>query len=85
MTIKGIRKAVGESRHSNFTRGGRLQISLNLETGELLTAYHVGENLTVYHDPSIVHVVTIDRPITAVELDQMIDATICVVLDEMYN
>ena len=85
MTIKGIRKAVGESRHSNFTCGGRLQISLNLETGELLTAYHVGESWTVYHDASIVHVVTIDRPITMVELDQMIDATICRVLDEMYN
>lgn len=87
MTIKGIRKVVGETRHSHFhfNRGGNLQISLNLDTGELLTAYHVGESWTVYHDPSIVHVATVNRPLTMVELKQMIDDAIQVAFDDMYN
>lgn len=85
MTIKGIRKAVGETRHSNFTCGGRLQISLNLDNGELLTAYHVGENWTVYHDPCIVHVAMVNWSLTMKELKELIDIAVQIAFDDIYN
>lgn len=77
MKIKGIRKAVGETQRRNYTYGGNVQISLNLDTGKVLTAHHiVGGSYMNYDDPHIVHVATVNRPITMEELKRLVRVTL---------
>ena len=76
MTIKGLKKAAGVTRNVSYRRGGRVQISLNLETGELLTDYHVGENWSVYRDHAIKTVCFAYAPMTMKEIESAIDALI---------
>lgn len=83
MTIKGLKKAAGVTRNVNYSRGSRVQISLNLETGEVLTDYHVGENWSEYHDPAIKTVCFAYGPMTMKEIESAIDNLIMTEWEDM--
>lgn len=85
MTIKGLKKAAGVTRNVSYRRGGRVQISFNLETGEVLTDCHVGENWSVYHDPAIKTVCFAYGPMTMKEIESAIDNMISVEWEDLYQ
>ena len=62
ITMKGIRKAAGYTKTIN---NGRVQISYDRESGEVLYSWHYDANSwTQYRDASVIHVVTTRHPMT---------------------
>ena len=68
MKLSGLKKAAGVTRNVSYMRGGRVQISVDRETGEILTDYHIGGNWSVYRDPAIVTVCFAYGPMTMTEI-----------------
>lgn len=72
MKIKGLKKAAGVTQGCSYRMGGRVQISLDTETGRVYTDYHVGQTWSVYRDPAIITVCFADGPMTMVEIAESI-------------
>lgn len=85
MKLHGLKKAAGVTRNSSYRHGGRVQISLDMESGEIYTDYHVGENWSRYRDSGIVTVCFVYHPMTMAEIENAIDEAILTVYNEMYD
>ena len=68
MKLIGLKKAAGVTRNVSYHRGGRVQISVDRSTGEILTAYHVGQNWSCYREHNIVPVCFAYAPMTMTEI-----------------
>ena len=68
MKLIGLKKAAGVTRSVPYTRGGRVQISVDRSTGEILTAYHTGQSWSNYRDSNVVTVIFAYGPMTMTEI-----------------
>lgn len=69
--MTNLKKISGETVNNPY---GYSQISYDRSTGELLEAWHAGNNMTSwteYHDPSIIHICDTSRHMT---MQQLADA-----------
>lgn len=86
LIIKNLRKVAGElqanlSKSNTYYSGIYMQVDYNVETGELIAAYHYSlghNNWTVYHDKNFVRIGNYIKPCTMQELvtdiiNQLID------------
>ena len=83
MVLTGLKEAENITLSADYRNGGKVQISLNLATGEILTDYHVGNDYTVYDDFAIKTVFFAREPITMEEIEAVIDAFILSVWEDM--
>ena len=66
ITMMNIRKAAGYTKCLN---NGRVQISYDRETGEVLYSWHYDANSwTQYREASVIHIVTTRVPMTMQEI-----------------
>lgn len=73
LKMTGLKKASGNTWNSdNF----HTQISYNMETGEVLTSNHIGNNWTQYHDKNIIDICHTYTHLTMQEIADRIAFTV---------
>lgn len=83
MKMTGIKAAAGATKDLTPYGGSCVQVSYDRETGEVLTAYHVGSGWTLYHESSIVTACYATAPMTMQEVaDSIADKVRCIWADE---
>ena len=66
LTMRGLKAAAGATRQPGVGYyDGYVQIAYNLDTGDVLTAYHVSRgSWTAWHDARVVNVLTAQSAVT---------------------
>ena len=83
MKYKGIEKIAAESKTANIApMFAKLQVSVDLRTGECWSAWNLVNNWEDYHDDHIITAVNLYGPTTVAELREVIDMAVSVVRSE---
>lgn len=82
LKMSGLKKASGATVNWTVQSGGHTQISYDMDTGDVLTADHIGQSWTVYHDASVIPVCHTSVHMT---MQQIADAIADAVADRKAN